>query len=220
MRIPATAAILLAAATAMVLMAARGVTDVHGEAGTRRQPKHIRLDAARIATLEEVQELIEPVWWTANIYDGPEAYEESLAPFTRAQRLINAIEWYRAEVNNGGHYQFYFNSTGIVWRDALAGFEMLGLTDLAENLRESADLLGGDPPLDRHARVALLERLEPDFADITMRFWDLEDWHNVDAVILDYARAHPEEFVFDGVVHIPASQPTAGYGRLILWPFP
>lgn len=85
--------------------------------------------------------VIEPVWWKANIYDGPDAYEASLAPFTRYQRLLFAILWYQAEVNNGGHDQFYFNSTGIVWRDALAGFELLHLDAFASVLRESAQRL-------------------------------------------------------------------------------
>jgi hypothetical protein len=66
-------------------------------------------------------DVLDPVWWLTNIYEGEEAYNQSLADFSREQRLILAIEWYFAEVNNGGHGQFYFNSTGIVWKDAMDG---------------------------------------------------------------------------------------------------
>lgn len=194
-------AVVLAAALAVVFLAGRSTAQVHRGSGTRLQPKHIRIDAARIAAMDDVMELIEP------------------GPFTRAQRLVNAIQWYRAEVNNGGHSQFYGNSTGIVWRDALAGFELLGLSKLADNLRESAERLGGDPPLDRQQREALLERLNPDFTEITERFWELERRTGVDAVVLQYARAHPEEFEFDGVLHMPTSE-DAVFTQYMIWVFP
>ncbi|HEV8190608.1 MAG TPA: DUF4375 domain-containing protein [Ktedonobacterales bacterium] len=115
-----------------------------------------------------------PVYWTANIYRGPGEYEASLAAFTPSQRRLFAIWWYRAEVNNGGHDQFYYNPTGIVWPDALAGFELLGLEEFAMTLRESARRLGGDPPLERAV--------------------------DLDAAMLAFARSHPEDFAFDGVV--------------------
>ena len=86
--------------------------------------------------------VIDPVWWRGNIYDGPEAYEGSLGSFTKAQRFVWAMLWYDAEVNNGGHDQFYGNSTGIVWRDALSGFEAIGAPEAAAILRESANRLG------------------------------------------------------------------------------
>ncbi len=210
-------AVALAAALAVVFVTGRSIAHVRREPETR--PKHIRIDEARIAAIDDVMDLIEPVWWTVTIYDGPAAYEESLAPFTRAQRLVNAIQWYRAEVDNGGHGQFYGNSTGIVWRDVLAGFELLGLEEFADNLRASADLLGGDPPLDRREREALLDQLKPDFGEITQRFWELEAQTDLDTVILDYARAHPEEFLFDGVIYVPSSSHVVSH-QFIIWFFP
>ncbi|HCZ34456.1 MAG TPA: hypothetical protein DHV26_00850, partial [Cytophagales bacterium] len=30
-------------------------------------------------------------------------------------------------VSNGGHLQFYSNSTGSVWEDAVKGFKLIGL---------------------------------------------------------------------------------------------
>ena len=65
------------------------------------------------------QSLIDPLWWSVSIYDGKEQYEKDLAPFTSSQRAIFAVQWYEAEVSNGGHDQFLCNSTGIVWEDAL-----------------------------------------------------------------------------------------------------
>jgi hypothetical protein len=143
---------------------------------------------------------IAPVYWTANIYRGPGEYEASLAAFTPPQRRLFALWWYRAEVNNGGHDQFYYNPTGIVWRDALAGFELLGLADFAAILRESAQRLGGAPPLEQEARLEARARLRPAFADLDERFYQLERAVDLDAQMLAFARSHPEDFAFDGVV--------------------
>ena len=164
--------------------------------------QHIRVDRATLAA-DDASAAIEPVWWTANIYGSPQEYESSLAPFSRPQRCLFAVQWYRAEVNNGGHDQFYSNSTGIVWRDALSGFELLGLEDFAAVLRESATRLGGDPALDRTTRQAALERLRPDFEDLDTRFYGLEHKTNLDATLLTFMREHLDEFEFDGMVNKP-----------------
>ncbi len=209
---------LLAVALAAALFAGRSFAGLPGRPGVRWEARHIRIDKARLAAIDDVMDLIEPLWWTVNI-SSPEAYEASLAPFTRGQRLVYALQMYRLEVDNGGHGQFYGNSGGIVWRDALEGFELLGLRELADNLRASAALLGGDPPLDRGEREALLSELRPDFAEITEQFWKLEAQHDVDGAILAYARAHPEEFLFDGVVRVPTSD-TVILRQFIIWFFP
>ena len=125
---------LLAVALAAALFAGRSFAGLPGRPGVRWEARHIRIDEARLAAIDDVMDLIQPLWWTVNI-SSPEAYEASLAPFTRGQRLVYALQMYRLEVDNGGHGQFYGNSGGIVWRDALEGFELLGLRELADNLR-------------------------------------------------------------------------------------
>src|SRR5262245_27409852 len=99
----------------------------------RRETVHVQVDDTTIAKGNS-QTVIHPVWWRANIYDGPVAYERSLEQFSRGQRHVFAIIWYLNEVNNGGHLQFYSNSTGIVWKDTLAGFEALGVLRAANIL--------------------------------------------------------------------------------------
>lgn len=167
------------------------------------QPKHIRIDRS-VLDGDDAFYPIEPVWWTANIYDGEQQYERSLARFSRPQRLVFAVHWYRAEVNNGGHVQFYSNSTGIVWRDVLAGFEELGLSEYATVVRDSARLLGGDPPLDRAKREEILDGLGPEFDDkfdeLDTRYYDLEGKQDLDKALLVYMRKHSKDFEFDGTV--------------------
>lgn len=56
------------------------------------------------------------------------------------------------EANNGGHDQVYFNSTGIVWKDALKGFEEIGHQQAYNILEQSAERIDGNPSLDRSKR--------------------------------------------------------------------
>jgi Domain of unknown function (DUF4375) len=165
----------------------------------RYESIHMRVDL-EVLHGDDAFAVIAPVWWTANIYRGPGEYEASLAEFTPSQRWFFAIWWYRAEVNNGGHDQFYRNPTGIVWQDALAGFESLRLVEFAAVLQESAQRLGGAPPLEREEREEVLARLSPAFADLDSRFYQLEQVVDLDAHLLKFAGSHPEDFAFDGVV--------------------
>src|SRR5262245_33226608 len=148
--------------------------------------------------------IIEPVWWTANIYGSYDDYESSLARFSRAQRMIFAMEWYMAEVNNGGHDQFYFNSTGIVWEDALKGFAEIGVPEVSAIITESAQRLGGRPSFDREQRIRAVELRKPKFGDLDERFYTTKV--NIGAKMLEYIRARPTEFFFDGEIERPKLQ--------------
>ncbi len=145
-------------------------------------------------------EIIDPVWWTANIYAGELEYLKSLALFSREQRLIFAVIWYAAEVNNGGHHQFYFNSTGIVWKDAITGFEDLGISEGSEIIAESASRLGGQPSLDHATRRQQLDHYQPDFSDLDTQFYDLEKGISLDEVMQYYIFQHRSAFYFEGEV--------------------
>jgi hypothetical protein len=127
---------------------------------TNTASEHVVVDDA-VIDRKDPFEIIDPVWWTADIYEDERRYNQSLAGFSREQRYVFAVAWHLAEVNNGGHAQFYSNSTGIVWKDALAGYREIGLPAAASLLEESAALLGGNPSLDRETREKQLETLEP-----------------------------------------------------------
>lgn len=165
---------------------------------------HVRVDDATIAT-GDLSLIIRPVSFAANIYDGPAEYEQSLRPFSQAQRLVFALHWYDAEVNNGGHDQFYWNSTGIVWRDALAAYRAIGAPGIADILQQSADRLGGSPALDRGDRQQQLSDLAPNFNDLDERFY-AESGDDVERQVNSYIRARPADFYFDGLIEVPACE--------------
>lgn len=156
-------------------------------------------------------DLIDPLWWSVSIYDDKEKYEADLAPFTPAQRKIFAVLWFDAEVNNGGMDQFLFNSTGIVWEDALAGFKLIGADKCAEILERVIEKCGGSIPFDREERQDMLERItaDPDnegesldiFGDDDRAYYNVDE--DLDELITDYVQTHAGEFVFRGEVEVP-----------------
>ncbi|HTT98122.1 MAG TPA: DMP19 family protein [Rhizomicrobium sp.] len=157
------------------------------------------------ATLDgdDPMKMIDPVWWTVDIYNGAKSYASSLQTFSKPQRLTHAMLWYLAEVNNGGHHQFYSNSTGIVWRNALEGFEEADLPDVAALVLESALRLGGTPSSDREERLHQLHATRADFDDLDDQFSSIERANAINEGILDYVRYHRADFYFDGVVRKP-----------------
>ena len=163
----------------------------------------------RTITVEEIKEaddmwsINEPAYWSINIYGSYDDYLESAKGFTIEQRYLNAICWYFAEVNNGGHHQFFYNSTGIVWEDALAGLRLFKMDELAENLQSVINYFGGSIPFDRAERWTILQDWEnnPEFFD----FLDEKDdaVYTYDGIFEDvFVHENPHLFVFDGTYTI------------------
>jgi Domain of unknown function (DUF4375) len=164
--------------------------------------KNIKIDDKVIDTRDPMA-VIDPLWWLVSIYDSKEQYEKDLKPFSLHQRAVFAIMWYMGEVNNGGHSQFYSNSTGIVWEDAMNGFELVGLKEGKSILEESAKRFGTSPSFDRKKRETALDLLNENFDDLDSRFYKLDSSINITERIADYIQANKKAFYFEGKVEIP-----------------
>jgi hypothetical protein len=70
---------------------------------------HVVIDESVVAATTDAFSLIEPLWDRVDIYGSWTHYQITLRPFTVSQRHLFAIQWYRNEVNNGGHAQFFGN---------------------------------------------------------------------------------------------------------------
>jgi hypothetical protein len=151
----------------------------------RREKVHVEVDDSTIAG-GDPRAIIQPVWWLSTIYDGPGMYEHSLRQFSQSQRIVRAILLYVSEVCNGGHSQFYSNSSGIVWRDAMAGFEAISVPKGAAILAISAERLGGSPSLDRDERNEQLDAMHPDFGDVDEALYELKQRVNLDEKIMAF----------------------------------
>ena len=167
-------------------------------------PRYRTITVEEILATDDMWTINEPAYWTINIYGSYDDYLESAKGFTLEQRYLNAISWYFAEVNNGGHHQFFYNSTGIVWEDALAGLQRFKMDELANNFQTVLDYFGGTVPFDREERWKLLQQSEdnPEFFE----FLDEKDdvVYTYDGIFEDvFVHENPHLFVFDGTYTIP-----------------
>ena len=160
-------------------------------------PRQRTITVEEILATDDMWTINEPAYWTINIYGSYDNYLESAKGFTVEQRYLNAICWYFAEVNNGGHHQFFYNSTGIVWEDALAGLRLFKMDILADNLQSVIDYFGGSVPFNREERWTILK----DWDDEVFDFLDGKDdvVYEYEGIFEDvFVHEHPELFVFDG----------------------
>lgn len=162
-------------------------------------PRQRTITVEEILATDDMWTINEPAYWTINIYGSYDNYLESAKGFTVEQRYLNAICWYFAEVNNGGHHQFFYNSTGIVWEDALAGLRLFKMDILADNLQSVIDYFGGSVPFDREERWTILKDWENE-AEL-FDFLDGKDdvVYEYEGIFEDvFVHEHPELFVFGG----------------------
>ena len=113
--------------------------------------------AKRVTDDELVWHVVEAMWPLVDIYSG--ASEQSLAYARRGQVAVYATRFVDSEICNGGFHQLFYNSTGILYAEAVAGFERLGAAEYAQLLQTAGALLGRSVPRDRDARIARLERI-------------------------------------------------------------
>ena len=166
-------------------------------------PTRVVVDDSVIAS-DDPQKIIDPVWWRADFYQSVETLEETLAPFSWPQRLVWAVLWFDAEVMNGGLDQFFSNSTGMIWPEAVEGFDAIGRQDLSSIVREAAARFPLPPSRDGHERnKAMDEMAEGALDDLTSRYYQTADDGYLHEHILAYIRRHPDAFYFDGVIHAP-----------------
>ena len=171
---------------------------------TEKKLTYARITIENIKSLDEnsYYDIVDPMWETINIYDGYDEYIQSAQTFTLEQRYLLAITWYFVEVNNGGHHQFLYNPTGIVWEDVLNGFKHFEMPEFAANFQKVIDYCGGRISFDREERWDMLEILEEKYGEEFFKILDEADDFIYDYEgeenELNYIKSHPEKFVFEG----------------------
>ena len=128
---------------------------------------------------------------------------------TAAQRRAHAWVYCNNEVMNGGHQQFLINSTGLIWKETLEFFDMVGAVKFSNRSGKLVRAFGGSIPFDRKERCDAFDRLwdrdggrENDFMRLLSRLDD--EYFKTDisdrllAMPESYMRSHPQEFVLEG----------------------
>ena len=148
-----------------------------------------------------IQEVITPLWWGVSIYDGETEMYDALEQFTAPQKHVWAVQWYKSEVGNGGHDQFFANDAGIIWELAMEGLREIGCHDAAEILEEAVQRIGGYPSMDRETRWTQIRRHNAEFDDLDRALWDNDSL--IDKALNSYVADNREAFYFDGDVMVP-----------------
>jgi len=131
--------------------------------------------AELIAGTVEAFQVLEPMYDLVDLSDGA-AYECSMKPFPRPMRLLFAVDSYMAEVYNGGHDQFFFNSTGVVWKDALEGLEAIGSKEAYAIFRRVIGRFTCEIPDDADARRDMMDEIEDGlFDEDDQAFYDMTE---------------------------------------------
>jgi hypothetical protein len=122
------------------------------------------------------------------------------AAMTKPQRYYHAIEDYRDEVNNGGHSQYFYNSSSDIYETAIEGLRAIGATSKAAILSGSLRAFAMLPPTNNAERRDLMEafRAPEDriFATADRSFSESEGrpGERLDVLLTMYALQHRSDF--------------------------
>lgn len=152
--------------------------------------------------------IIAPLQQTVSIYDTVKEYEFDLKKFTTEQRFVFAINWYITEINNGGHHQFYFNSTGIVFDDALQGLKTIGASEYLNILEEANLRMADGLSQEREVRIDFLHEHKINFDDLDTRFYELDKVTPLEIILHDYILNNEDKFYFKGEIEVSDFDPT------------
>jgi hypothetical protein len=116
---------------------------------------------------------------------------------SETQRHVLAVRTLIDEVRNGGFLQYFVNSSGNYWRDAVDGLAAIGADRDKQLLEEVLRLFGTRLPsevrYERHHQVsAIVKRDDRPFEDAESRFY--EDENDREVLLHKYILVHVHEF--------------------------
>lgn len=143
-----------------------------------------------------IHDILEPVFRADSDWETIEERDQKVAHLSVGQRRLYAVWWYEAEVRNGGHDQYYSNSYGMFWQEALDGLEAIGAYTTKQILDESVARFTEQPSRHRKRRNDQLEGLK--FHDLDTRLFAHPD--NLDELMRKFILAHEGDFLFSGIL--------------------
>jgi hypothetical protein len=143
---------------------------------------------------------LQPVIWAAS--EGSEKkIEAALAQPTKSQRTMYAVQQLEMEVSNGGFDQHFFNSSGMLAREALEGLQLLRLNKFAALMKRAVSFFpGGDVPRPWGKRQRALARLSQllEQARLDSRWYaSYAVEEEISKAVLAYVDTHAEDFFLD-----------------------
>jgi hypothetical protein len=143
-----------------------------------------------------------PVRQRVDLYGEASEALEQIESLERPQIGLMAADRAHSEICNGGFYQLFYNSSGLLVPEAMEGFEMLDVPELAEIVRSAVETFEAPYPRDRESRL-----LELTVVENATSLSEHELFHNQDSSFLEttdstsfrrreesFVREHPERF--------------------------
>lgn len=128
---------------------------------------------------------LEPIADSVSIYDGPEIFLQQFSTIPTALGNLLAAHWCHSEITNGGFFQFFHNSTGVLAPEAAEAFKALGLDGCARVIEKAMAYLGMPYPREREKRLTILAGTKSDrepgkdlFQELDNEFYSLLPWQD------------------------------------------
>ena len=124
-------------------------------------------------------------------------YGEAISNLNPPEFTVYLVEELQAEVMNGGFDQYFFNSSGDHWEDAIIACEKIGAVKTADLLRKAVQAFGCELPKDREQRQETIDSQARDGYDEALALLDSAFYaydENVDALIFQYCQQHKDLF--------------------------
>lgn len=137
-------------------------------------------------------DLISDAFDTIDIYEGRRSFKRQIAKWPPHIRHLVAVHWCDSEISNGGLWQLFWNSTGVLVPEALDGYRAIGREDLATVVESSLQRLGTKKAASRSSRQRKLNRLKKEGQDLN----DLDDVYfaaKEDRELLESMNAYAKE---------------------------
>jgi hypothetical protein len=132
-------------------------------------------DPTALTSDSEYGRFIERAWGAISLHDGPDVFLEQLRRFRPEVGLVFAAHWCQSEVANGGLHQFFWNGTGVLAPEAVAGFGAMGLDDWAGILAEAMQFFGDPYPRDCAERKRILDQVDQESRRTGLPFRSLDE---------------------------------------------
>ncbi len=102
-------------------------------------------------------QIIEPIWRDEKLYGETEVFLKRFAELSEPQQVLFPVHWLYSEVGTDGFHGFFNLDTGILAPEAVLGFHIIGLNDIAELVEEAMAFFGNPYPRELEERVKLLD---------------------------------------------------------------
>ena len=157
------------------------------------------------------EELLKPMRWRINFHvcNSEFEYAQMKRGFTERHCMLFALDTAHTRLNGFPMERFFEGTYGILWKDALAGFKELDLSELYAIFRSACQQFGNTVPADSAERAAIIRNKGLDFKELSQAYslyvskapLNIADLY---ARMLSYAAKHAADFAFYGDISVPA----------------